>query len=89
VLRITTIEENGSPVTLKLEGKVHAEWVTLLEQECETVIRQNKMVLLDFSEVTYLDDSGVEMVRRLPAQSVRIIKGGAFIKDLIDRGGKP
>ena len=88
MLRITKIAENGSPVTLKLEGKVHAEWVALLEEECRALIGQKKMVLLDFSDVTFMDDRGVEMIRRLPARSITIINGGAFIEDVRDRGGK-
>ena len=89
MLRITKIAENGSPVTLKLEGKVHADWVSLLEQECLALISQKKTVLLDFSDVTFMDDRGAEMLRRLPARSIKIINGDAFIEDLIDRGGKP
>ena len=89
MLRITKIAENGLPVTLKLEGKVHADWVSLLEQECRALLSQKKTVLLDFSEVTFMDDRAVEMIRRLPARSIKIINGDAFIEDLIDRGGKP
>ena len=50
MLRITKIAENGLPVTLKLEGKVHADWVSLLEQECRALLSQKKTVLLDFSD---------------------------------------
>jgi anti-anti-sigma regulatory factor len=89
MLRITKIAENGSPVTLKLEGKIHAEWVSLLEQECRMLVGQKKTVILDFSDVTFIDDRGVEMIRRLPASSIRIINGDSFIEDLLDRGGKP
>ncbi len=89
MLRITKIAENGSSVTLKLEGKVHADWVSLLEQECRTLLSQKKTVLLDFSDVTFMDDRGVEMIRQLPPGNITIINGDAFIEDLIDRGGKP
>ncbi|HZC80744.1 MAG TPA: hypothetical protein VE222_03325 [Nitrospiraceae bacterium] len=89
MLRITKIGENGSPVTLKLEGKVHGDWVFLLEQECRALLSQQKTVLLDFSDVTFMDDRGVEMIRRLPAGSIKVINGDAFIEDLRDRGGKP
>ena len=80
--------DNGSPVTLKLEGKVHADWVSLLEQECRALLSQKKKVLLDFSEVIFMDDLGVEMLRRLPPRSVTIINGDAFIEDLIGQGGQ-
>jgi len=88
MLRITKIAENGLPVTLKLEGKVHADWVSLLEQECRALLRQKKTVCLGFSDVTFMDDRGVEMIRQLPAGNIKIINGDAFIEDLRDRGGK-
>jgi len=85
VLRITRTSENGSPVTLKLEGKIHAEWVSLLQQECQTLVREKKDVLLDFAEVTYMDIQGIKLIRSLPARSIRIINAPAFIEELLDR----
>ena len=88
MLRITKIALNGSPVTLKLEGKIHNEWVSLLDQECKTAARDAKEVLLDFSEVTYVDETGIELIRRLLKKHVKIINGDSFIADLNDRGGE-
>lgn len=85
MLRITKTSENGSPVTLKLEGKIHAEWVSLLEQECQTLVSEKKHVLLDFAEVTYIDIQGIKLIRSLPARRIRIINAPAFIEVLIDR----
>lgn len=85
MLRITKIADNGTPVTLKLEGKIHAEWVSLLEQECRTLVRQKREAVLDFSEVTYMDAQGIELVRSLPIQTIRIINAPAFIEELLDR----
>lgn len=84
MLRITKIAENGTPVTLKLEGKIHADWVSLLEQECRTLIRQRREALLDFSAVTYMDTQGVELVRSLPARTFRIVNAPAFIEELLE-----
>jgi len=64
VLRITKIAEDSSTVTMKLEGKLASDWVPLLEGECLTCLKENRKVLLDFSEVTFVDGRGAEMVRR-------------------------
>jgi len=88
MLRITKIALNGSPVTLKLEGKVHNEWVSLLHQECKNAAADAKEVLLDFSEVTYVDETGIELIRRLSKKHVRIINGDTCIADVNDRGGE-
>ena len=42
MLRITTMTTIGSSVTLKLEGKIMADWVNLLERECRSVISERK-----------------------------------------------
>lgn len=88
MLRITKISENGSPLTLKLEGKIHDEWVALLEQECEAAMAAGLRVYLDFAQVTYVAETGMELIRRLLKQIV-VINGDTFIADLIDRGGQP
>jgi anti-anti-sigma regulatory factor len=88
VLRITKITENGSPVILKLEGKILADWVNLLERECRSLIDQEKRVRLDFSGVSYMDLSGVEMMRQFPSGKVTIVNAPDFIADLLHRGGK-
>ena len=89
MLRITKIEQNGSPVTLKLEGKLSDQWVALLEGECRALLRHKKIVHLDFSGVDYMDERGVEMVRSLPHEHVKVLKTPSFIQGLLDPRGKP
>ena len=88
MLRITAIRMNGSPVTLKLEGKILAEWVPLLEGECEKRLANHDRVVLDLSQVTFVDHSGIEMLQRVSTRSVSIVNGSAFIAELLDEGGK-
>ena len=89
MLRITKIEEDGSPVTLKLEGKVRDQWVWLLESECRALLRHKKTVLLDFTGVDYMDEHGAEMVRSLPLGHVKVMNPPSFIQGLLEPGGKP
>jgi len=77
---------HASSVTLKLEGEIKADWVNLLEQECRSLISQKKSVRLDFSYVSYLDLSGVEMMRTLPIGKVTIVNASDFITELLHRG---
>jgi anti-anti-sigma regulatory factor len=89
MLRITRIEINGSAVTLKLAGKIHGEWVVLLERECRALIRQKKDISLDCSEVTFIDSNGVSMMQHLGPTGIHIINPPDFIETLLDQGGKP
>jgi anti-anti-sigma regulatory factor len=71
-LRIT--REGGSPsrATLKLEGKVVAEWAALLERECSELLRSRRLVVLDLAGVTFVDRTGVETLERLNSAGVEI-----------------
>lgn len=88
MLRITPIQIKGSPVTLKLEGKILSDWVPLLEQECQAWIARECHVVLDLSEVTFVDHLGIELLQRLPSRSLSIVNGSGFIAELVDMGGQ-
>ena len=87
MLRITRLAENASSVTLRPEGGIASHWVSLLEQECKALVEGGQKVSLDFSEVRYVDGRGVEMLKRLPAEDVRIINCPALIEDLLATEG--
>ena len=89
MLRITTMKKNGSPVQLKLEGKIMAEWASLLEQECRTHIARRQHVVLDMAGVTYLDGRGITMLRSLPDRYISLMNHSDFIKELLDKGEQP
>lgn len=87
MLRITQVQQDGRTVTLKLEGKIHAEWVVLLQEECAHLLRQYESVNLDFSGVSYLDAHGIKLVRSWSNGEIRITRCPQFIADLLDEGG--
>ena len=89
MLRITPVREDRGTVTLKLEGKIHSTWATLLEQECLRLAHQQTRVLLDFSGVSYVDPAGIQVVRDLPNGHIHVINCPRFIAELLDRGGQP
>ena len=89
MLRITTMKENGSPVQLKLEGKITAEWTSLLEQECRALIARRQHVVLDMAGVTFLDGRGITMLRSLPDRYISLMNRSDFIKELLDKGEQP
>ncbi len=84
MLRITKVAEDSSTVTLKLEGKLAADWVPLLEGECLTCLKDNRKVLLDFSEVTFIDDRGAEVVKKLTGEGIKVVDRCELIKELLE-----
>ncbi len=88
MLRITKIAEDSSTVTMKLEGKLASDWVPLLEGECLTCLKENRKVLLDFSEVTFIDGRGAEVVNKLAGEGIKVVDCCELIKELLKGGGK-
>lgn len=89
MLRITPIADDGRTVRVKLEGRIHQDWVSVLEQECDRLARTRRQVLLDFSDVHYIDPPGIQAVRRIPNGHVRIVNCPPFIADLLEQGDLP
>ena len=88
MLRITKINESPSQITLKLEGKVSSDWVPLLESECLRCLQEKREVLLDFSDLTFIDGRGVELLGRMAAENIKVVDCCALIKDLLEGGEK-
>lgn len=88
MLRISQTASNGSHVTLKLEGRIADQWAALLEGECRALLRHDKHVQLDFSDVDFIDESGIEVVRNFLHNHVAIINAPGFIEELLQIGGR-
>ena len=72
-MRITITDERPDSATLKVEGRIAADWVELLERECRTLLRQGKHLFLDFSLVTVIDSRAADLLKRLRAHEVEIV----------------
>ncbi len=86
MLRITKVSESPSLVTMKLEGRITADWVFLLENECLGFLDERRRVVLDFSEVTFVDWHGVKMLGRISAKNIQVINCCPLIEDFLNGG---
>jgi anti-anti-sigma regulatory factor len=83
VLRISRSAVSPSLTTLRVEGRVVAEWVFVLEQECLRALQESGHVRLDLSAVTFVDGRGLAALRRLGANALEIINCPEFIGELL------
>jgi ABC-type transporter Mla MlaB component len=83
VLRISRAAESASLTTLRVEGRIVAEWVPILERECWLALQENGHVQLDLSAVTFVDGRGVMVLRHLRANALEIINCREFIRELL------
>jgi len=83
VLRISRAAATRSLATLRVEGRVVAEWVAVLERECWLALQENGHVQLDLSAVTFVDGRGVAALRHLSAKDLEIVNCPEFIGELL------
>lgn len=88
MLRITKVSENAESVTLKVEGLIVGEWVTVLEQECTAWLQEKRSVQLDFSEVRFIDNYGVEVLKRITSKKLRRLNCPPLIEEILKGKGE-
>ena len=64
MLRITKTHEADGPV-LKLEGKWLAPWTDEVRSACDDLADAAPQLRLDLRDVSYIDSSGVELLKNL------------------------
>ncbi len=88
MLRITKVHENGTKVVLKLEGKITAQWASLLDGECRAILQQKKAVHLDCANIDFMDEQGMEVLKNLPRKQVTFIGAPEYVTELLQIGDR-
>ncbi|MDA2910972.1 hypothetical protein MYX04_08585 [Nitrospiraceae bacterium AH_259_D15_M11_P09] len=83
MFRITPMSDDGQTVHLKVEGRVVGDWVAELDQVCGSCLSQKKKVVLDFTEVTFMDRRGVNVLKGLLRERVQITGASLMIQALL------
>ena len=86
MLKITKVEESGTIVALKLEGKITEQWAALLDGECRAFLRKEKTLLLDCAGVNFADAQGVKVLRNLSLNEITIIGAPGIVTELLRIG---
>ncbi len=85
MLRITT-EEFKESTNLKLEGKLAGVWVNEVERTWQMVVRDSprEHVLVDLCDVTFIDVTGKQLLKRMRRAGVEFRCCGPDISATID-----
>lgn len=84
MLRISK-KKTAEGVRLIVEGKVVGEWVEVLSQECQSLMGKKQSVLLDLSRVSFVDQDGAALLKRLADRNVPFVHCPALIAELCKR----
>jgi anti-anti-sigma factor len=85
MLKISRVSESDSPLVLRLEGQVTGPWVDELRRTCDEAVPNNgsevRQLVLDLAGVSFLDTSGIALLRQLVTDHVSITNSSVFIAE--------
>jgi len=79
VLRISVIRESDRAVEFQLEGKLVGPWVEELRKLGNEALSQQKAVSLDLARVTFVDGSGVVLLKDFARRQVSQLNCSQFL----------
>jgi ABC-type transporter Mla MlaB component len=97
MLRITTTHDRPGETTLRVEGRLVTDWAIELERVCHDALQSGSIVQIDFADVRSVDRAGIQMLKRIACERIRIINCpplvGALltcdvVRDRADRSGE-
>ena len=78
------VEQADRQVTVYLEGQMVGPWVDEVRRTCEPFLTNGHALALDFSRVSFVDQAGVALCRRLKQGRATLQHCSAFVKEQID-----
>lgn len=89
MLRITEAALAARAVTLRLEGRLMADWVAVLEAECRSRLERGETVRLDLADVVSIDGDGIRQLRALRERGVKLTNTPPFLAGRLDVEDSP
>ncbi len=86
MLKITETGRNDCSVTLKLEGRVSEEWVSVIRAACDEVLASGCLLALDMSDVTFVERHAVPFFLEIGSGRVTLVNCSPFLREQICGG---
>lgn len=84
MFKVTSDQQSGVSVTLRLEGRLTNAWVDEFSRELGSAINRSARVTLNLDGLSFADDRGVAVIRHAIERGVRCEGGSEFIGALIE-----
>jgi anti-anti-sigma factor len=85
MLLISKPETDERTVTLRLEGQITGPWVDELRRACEKFLGNGHRLLLDLTEVTFADATGVALLVKLRTHQIELAGCSPFLQEQMKR----
>jgi anti-anti-sigma regulatory factor len=83
MLKITQIADGPGLTTLRVEGRLVGPWVKELHRECERLLRDGSRLVLELSELRFLDESAITLLRSLEGRRVTLARPLPFVAEAL------
>lgn len=83
MLKITEIADGSGRTTLRVEGRLVGPSVTELHRECERLLGDGHPLVLDLSELWFLDEPALTLLRSLEHRRVTLAKPPPFVAEVL------
>jgi anti-anti-sigma regulatory factor len=83
MLRITPVSTNEPATLLRVEGKITGPWVSELRDACHSTLADHGGLKLDCSAVSYIDLSGLQLLRDLQRRGTTLVRCSNLVSELL------
>lgn len=83
MLRLTLETDDAAGPVLRAEGRIVAEWATLLDQECRALLQHHAQLCLELSGVSYVDRAGVRVLRGFAPGRLRLEGCSPLLREIL------
>ena len=87
MLKVTCLDSGPGEVTLKFEGRIVGPWVEELKKECEICLAKHARLVIDFSNVSFMDNQGIRitnnLLKKFKEDRVRLTGCSLFLSGLL------
>ena len=83
MLKIVHVNGMAKATTLQLAGRLIGPWVEELRRTCEPILARGDSLAIDLSEVSFVDQAGVELLGWLRSREAVLSNCSGFIAELL------
>jgi anti-anti-sigma regulatory factor len=89
MLRISECNTTNEATTLKLEGRIVGRLISEVQNACETVFARGCKLVLDLSDVSFIDRQGLVLFQDLLRHEVTFVNCSPFLLEQLKIVGSP
>jgi len=81
MLRISEISSSDETTSLRLEGRMIGQCVIEVQKVCEQCLDSGGKLMLDMTEVSFVDRSGIALLKGLMRREVTLANCSPFLSE--------